>query len=117
MFHCEQQLVFVDEVTDHEIRKTAKQNLPGIAQYAVDETDDEDEESLRQKESIAENRRLDQFRIIYTLVLAISKESAGPNIPLGVLAPIKLMRYNVRAPISMRRSGNRPKPCKMMKFV
>lgn len=87
MLHCVQQLVLVDKVADHEVSKTSQEDLPRVFQNAVNHTDYEDKESLRQEEAIAEDRRLHKFRVVY-FVSSYSPQKRR-YIPLGVLAPIK----------------------------
>jgi hypothetical protein len=57
-------LVFVDEITDYEISQPRKQDLPGRSENRVDNTNEEDENILWQKEAIAEDRRLYNFGVI-----------------------------------------------------
>lgn len=64
MLHCVEQLVFVNELTDNEVRQADQKNLPRISQNTVDKTDDEYKYRLRQEETVAEDRRLYEFCII-----------------------------------------------------
>ena len=58
MLHGIQQLIFVDEMSDHEISKAGKEHPPRVLEDAVDNTNDKDEDCLGQEEPVAENRRL-----------------------------------------------------------
>ena len=52
------------ELTNNEVGQTCEQNLPGVPQNTVDDTDDEYKDRLRQEEAIAENWRLDEFGVV-----------------------------------------------------
>lgn len=64
MFHCVEQLVLVNELTNDKVGQADQKNLPRIPQDTIDYTDDEDEYSLRQEETIAEDRRLYEFCVV-----------------------------------------------------
>jgi hypothetical protein len=64
MFHCVEQLILMDELANDEVGQTRKQDLPGVPQDTIDDTDDEDQNGLGQEESVAEDRGLDKFRIV-----------------------------------------------------
>lgn len=65
MFHGIQQLILVYEMTNHEIGQSTQQHLPGVSENAVDQADDEDENCLRQEETVAKHWGLDEFCVVW----------------------------------------------------
>jgi len=64
--HCIKKLVLVYKMANYEISQTRQKNHPRIAKNTVHDTDQKYEQSLRQEEAIAENRRLLQLFMIYS---------------------------------------------------
>jgi len=64
VIHSVKKLVLVNETSNEEISQARQNDLPAVSQHTVDNADDEDENSLRKVETIAETRGLYEFGVI-----------------------------------------------------
>ena len=64
VLHGVEELVLVHEVANGEVDEAAEKDLPRVAEDAVDEADDEDEDGLGEEEAVAEYWGLDKFGVV-----------------------------------------------------
>jgi len=64
VIHGVKQLILVHVEADDEVDEAGKQNLPGRSEHAVDNADQEYEQSLREVETVAKVGWLDKLGVI-----------------------------------------------------
>lgn len=92
MIHRVEELVFVDESSDDEIKQAKEEHKPGTREDAVHDANDEDEYGLRKVEAITEYWRLDQFCVICIFSQQLPErlfDNYVGLIPRGVFAPVR----------------------------